>query len=139
MPRRRPGTGAENQADGLPPPDGAPTLIAGGLKVSGTLGGNVDVTIDGAVEGEVSARTIAVGVGAGVDGSMRAHVIDIAGSVRGRVEAMTVNVAPTARVNATIYHFHLNVERGASVKGLRPWRPAPDMERRRDSWGVLPQ
>jgi cytoskeletal protein CcmA (bactofilin family) len=136
---RLPGGGDTDATDGLPAPDGAPTLIAAGLKVRGILGGNVDVIIDGAVEGEVSARTIAVGVGAGVDGSMKAHVIDIAGAVRGRVEAMTVNIAPTARVNAAIYHFRLNVEEGASVKGLRPWRPAPDMEGRRDGWGVSPR
>ncbi len=136
---RLPGSGASGATDGLPAPDGFPTLIAAGLKVSGMLGGNVDVIIDGAVEGEVSARTIAVGAGAGVDGSIKAHVIDIAGAVRGRVEAMTVNIAPTARVNAAIYHFRLNVEQGASVKGLRPWRPAPDMESRRVSWGVVPQ
>jgi cytoskeletal protein CcmA (bactofilin family) len=122
----------------LPPADGATTLIAAGLKVSGRLGGNVDVIIGGALDGELSARRVAVAEGAEIDGSIRAHVVDIAGSVRGRVEAMTINVAETARIDAALYHHELNVERGAQIKGLKPWRPAPDMERRRDTWGVFP-
>ena len=124
--------------DSLPAADGEATLIAAGLKVSGRMGGNVDVIIEGAIDGEVSARHIVVGAAAEIDGSIKAHLIDIAGHVRGRVEAMTINVAESARINAVLYHTVLNVERGAVVKGLKPWRPEPDMAGRRDAWGVKP-
>lgn len=136
---RRSNRNRREAGDRLPEADGEATLIAAGLKVSGRLGGNVDVIIEGTVDGEVSARHIAIGAKAEIDGSMKAHLIDIAGHVRGRVEAMTINVAQTARINAALYHFVLNVERGAVVKGLKPWRPQPDMAGRRGGWGVRPE
>jgi cytoskeletal protein CcmA (bactofilin family) len=124
-------SGVENV---LPPPDGAPAVIAEGLTIDGSLSGNVDVRVEGCVRGELQGRSVTVGSTGDIDASIKAYVIDIAGTVRGRLEAMTVNIAPSAEIDATIFHHKLNVEDGAAVKGLRPWRPAADMEQRRESW-----
>ncbi len=117
-----------------PPPRGARTVIAFGATVEGVLEGFVDVCIGGALTGAVCGRTIAVDPRAAVDASLKAWVVDIAGTVHGRVEAHTVNVAKTAVVDATIVHHRLSIEKGAVVKGLKPWRPASDMTRRCEAW-----
>ena len=121
-------------ADSVPPPDGEQTIIAPDARFDGTLDGHVDVGIGGALTGSVRGRTIAVGPRAEVHAVLRAYVIDIAGRVRGRIEAITVNVAKTAVVDATIVHHRLHVEDGAAIRGLRPWRPADEMTRRCKEW-----
>jgi cytoskeletal protein CcmA (bactofilin family) len=128
------GAPATNGAGELPAPEGAPARIGRGLTVTGTVTGNVDVTIDGALAGELRSRTVTVGPRADVDGALKAHEINIAGRVHGRIEAMCVHIHPGAEVDATIYHHKLDIERGAVVRGLRPWRPLSDMERRRAAW-----
>jgi cytoskeletal protein CcmA (bactofilin family) len=126
--------GKAKNGSGMPPPDGAPAVIARGLTVDGTLTGNVDFLIEGCVRGEVCGRSVSIGSTGEIDASVKAYVIDIAGTVKGRLEAMTVNIAKCARIDATIFHHHLNVEKGAAIKGLRPWRPVADMEQRRKLW-----
>ena len=128
------GAPATNGAGGMPAADGEPALIAHGLRITGSMTGNVDVVIDGVLAGEVRGRTVTIGPRADVDGSLKAHAVDIAGRMQGRVEAMLVHIGPGAEVDATIYHHKLDVERGAVVRGLRPWRPLSDMERRRSAW-----
>lgn len=109
-------------------------VIAPGDRFDGTLEGDAEVKIGGALTGTVRCRAIAVGPGADVDASLSARAVDIAGRVRGRIEAFTVTVAKTAVVDATIIHHRLHVETGAQVKGLRPWRPADEMARRCAAW-----
>lgn len=121
-------------ADDVPPPDGDHTIIAPDARFDGTLDGHVDVGIAGVLTGSVRGRTIAVGPRAEVNAVLRAYVIDIAGRVGGRIEAITVNVAKTAVVDATIVHHRLHVEDGAEIRGLRPWRPADEMTRRCREW-----
>ena len=121
-------------ADDVPPPEGGHTMIASDARFDGTLDGHVDVGIGGVLTGSVRGRTIAVGPRAEVRAVLRAYVVDIAGRVRGRIEAVTVNVAKTAVVDATIVHHRLHVEDGAVIRGLRPWRPADEMTRRCREW-----
>ena len=118
----------------IPPADSEPAFISSDMSVNGTMTGNVDVMIDGHVQGEIRGRSVSIGENAEVEASLKAYVVDIAGELRGRIEAMTVNVSRNARVDATIFHHELSVEKGAAIKGLRPWRPAADMEQRRESW-----
>ena len=133
--RRRRKQAAEGAA---PPAEGGDSVIGAGARFQGALDGHVDIRIGGDLIGEARGRTIAVGPDAAVDAILRAWTVDIAGSVRGRVEAFTVNVASTAVVSATIVHHRLNIEQGATVNGPRPWRPAPEMSKRCAGWTRRP-
>lgn len=121
-----------------PPAEGGDSVIGAGARFQGVLEGHVDLRIGGDLVGEARGRTIAVGPDAAVDAILRAWTVDIAGSVRGRIEAFTVNVASTAVVSATIVHHRLNIEQGATVNGPRPWRPAPEMNKRCAGWTQRP-
>ena len=122
--------GRKRKKDNVPPPAGGRSVIAAGARVDGTLSGNVDLRIDGAVTGEVRGRTITVNPRAEVEATLKAWAIDVAGAMRGRIEALTVNVARTAVIDATIIHHRLSIEDGAVVKGLKPWHPMAEMTRR---------
>ena len=119
------------QADfDVPPAAGGETVIGTGTVFEGTLHGHVDVRICGDVTGEIRCRTIVVDARAAVNASLRAYIVEIAGSVQGRVEAFAVTLEKSAVVEATIVHNRLHIEDGAVVRGLRPWQPEPEMARR---------
>ena len=94
----------------------------------------LEVIIEGMVKGMVTAHRILVSKTGRISGDLRAEVVDVAGEVHGRIEAMAVALRSSARVNATIYHHKILIERGAIVKGLQPWRPEGYMERRKAEW-----
>ena len=113
---------------------GGEAVIGSGARFHGAFAGDVDIAIRGDVTGEVLGRRISVGPGAAVDASLKAHAVEIAGSVRGRVEAVEVSLAPTAIVDATIVHTRLRIEKGAALRGTRPWHPEAEMTRRCEAW-----
>ena len=129
----RPLFGKKRKKDSPPPPAGGRSVIGAGARVDGALFGNVDLQIDGAVTGEVRGRTITVDPRAAVEATLKAWAVDVAGAVRGRIEALNVNVARTAVIDATIVHHRLSIEDGAVVKGLKPWHPVGEMTRRCES------
>ena len=111
------------------------SLVERTLTVTGTIvAPELEVIVKGMVEGVVTARRILIAETGRISGDLRANVVDVAGEVHGRIEAMGVALRSSARVNATIYHHKILIESGATVKGLQPWRPAGYMERRKTEW-----
>jgi cytoskeletal protein CcmA (bactofilin family) len=100
-----------------PRQDAVPSLISAGLTVKGNLESAGEIQIDGDVEGDVRGKTVVVGQGAIVKGSVLGDAVTVAGSVEGRVEAMTVNVQKTARLTGDIIHQTLQIDSGAYVDG----------------------
>ncbi|SVD33355.1 uncharacterized protein METZ01_LOCUS386209, partial [marine metagenome] len=82
-----------------------------------------ELIIEGSVEGVVTAYRVFISETGRVIGDLKADIVEVAGEVRGRIEAKVVALKASARVDATIYHYTLTIERGAVVGGLRPWRP----------------
>ena len=82
-----------------------------------------ELIIEGSVEGVVTAHRVFISETGCVIGDLKADLVEVAGEVRGRIEAKAVALEASARVDATIYHHTLTIERGAVVGGLRPWRP----------------
>ncbi len=103
----------------------ADTIVIGDLKSSG------GVSVEGRVVGDITGRTVNVSAGGHVEGSIYAERVHIGGHVSGRVEAISVTIARTARVLSNITHHTLTIEPGAVVQGRRPWRPLSFMEQQR--------
>ena len=125
---------------GIGGPNGSPHVTLGknklsvverGLVVTGTVvAPELELIVEGKIEGSVTAGHVLISDTGCVNGNIRANIIDVAGELHGRVEAMAVALRSSARVDATIYHHKLIIERGASVKGLQPWRPEGYMDRK---------
>ena len=99
------------------------TFISADTKVGGDLIGVGEVFIDGEVGGDVYGRRVSVGAEGVVLGDIHAEFVDIAGAVHGRIEAVSVYLAKTSAVYGTITHNELDIEPGARIESLRPWRP----------------
>ena len=109
----------------------APSFVGGDTRIMGDLSGAGEIRIDGEIGGDVVARSVTVGEGGLVEGSVFAETAHIGGAVMGRVEAVAVTIAATGRVVGSITHNVLSVEPGAMLEGRRPWRPVSYLEARR--------
>lgn len=114
---------AESKAG--PVASGVPSTsrIGRDVNVFGDLRGVGTVRIDGEIGGDVFGRSVTVGEGGLVKGSVFAEEAHIAGAVEGRIEAVSVTVAKSAVIGGTITHNELEIETGAHIEGRRPWRP----------------
>ncbi len=95
----------------------APSIISADLKVVGDLTCSGDIQIDGTIEGDVKSKTVTVGEGAQINGSISADTVNIRGGVRGETRATTVVVSKSARVEGDIVHEQLSIESGAYLDG----------------------
>ena len=120
-------TDAERPADTKPAPvnpapaasmtSGEPSVISADLKLIGNVHSAGDVQVDGTIEGDINSRSLTVGEGARIDGSITADHVRICGSVSGQVQATAVTIARTAKVNGDVTYETLAVEEGAVLEG----------------------
>lgn len=94
-----------------------PSIISADLKITGDLASDGDIQVDGTVEGDIQSRTITVGEGAHVKGSISADTVRICGAVSGQVRGTSVTLSKTAKVIGDILHQTLAIEPGAFLEG----------------------
>ena len=95
----------------------SPSIISADLRIVGDLASAGDIQIDGEVEGDIQSRTLTVGQGAQVKGSISAETVRVCGAVTGQIKATTVTLDKTARVMGDILHTSLAIEPGAFLEG----------------------
>ena len=74
------------------------SIISRDLKIKGNLTCNGDIQIDGAVEGDVQSRSISIGEGADVRGTISSDSIRVCSSLNGQLTGHPVVLAKTARL-----------------------------------------
>lgn len=95
----------------------AQSIISRDLKIKGDLICNGDIQIDGEVEGDVQSRSITIGEGADVRGTVSSDSIRVCGSVNGQLKGQSVILAKTAKLIGDVTHQTLSVEPGAFFEG----------------------
>ena len=82
--------------------------------------------VDGDVRGNVHGKHIVITDGASVVGTVCAEIIEVHGTVRGSIRAVTVALAATAIVEGDIVQHKLSLAEGAQFDGrvIRPKDPA---------------
>jgi cytoskeletal protein CcmA (bactofilin family) len=96
---------------------GVPSIISADLKIVGDLHSSGDLQIDGAIEGNISSRSLTIGESAVVRGTLVAETVRVYGEVFGEVKANAVTLAKTAKVEGDITHQSLTMEAGADLIG----------------------
>jgi len=108
------------QAAIVPPPrksSGVPSIISADLRIEGNLFSEGDLQIDGVVHGDITTRSLTLGEGAEVRGTITADSARICGVVNGKVEAKSLVLAKTAQMTGDVIHETLAVEAGATIDG----------------------
>jgi len=99
------------------PSSAAPSIISADLQITGNLKSNGDIQIDGRIDGDVDSKSLTIGEGAEVNGTVRCERVRVCGSVSGEIRASSVVLAKSAKVNGDIAHKNLEIEAGATLEG----------------------
>jgi cytoskeletal protein CcmA (bactofilin family) len=94
------------------------SLLGVDLKVCGEIKTTGDVRILGSVEGPVLARSVSIGPGGLVTGSLAAARTDVDGIVVGDVDADEVRVGAKGRIRGEIRYGSLESITGAQLQAL---------------------
>jgi cytoskeletal protein CcmA (bactofilin family) len=101
-----------------------PSIISAALTVIGRLECAADIQIDGKVEGDISGHVVRIGAGATVKGTVFGEIVELAGSIEGKIEAKTAVLAKTAHMTGDIAYQSLQIEQGACFEGNCRQSPA---------------
>jgi len=74
-----------------------------------------DMEIAGSVDGDISGRHITVLENGSIDGMVGAQSVVIRGIVRGIIQAHSIELMPTARVEGELHYDSLKVASGAQM------------------------
>ena len=101
-------------------PNGAPTLINEGCKITGHLSGSGDFQIAGEVDGDCDlAGTVTLAKSGFWSGTIKAGHVIVAGQVEGDIIAAgRIEITATARVTGTVSGSAIAVAEGAIVEGI---------------------
>jgi cytoskeletal protein CcmA (bactofilin family) len=101
------------------PVDRITSVLGSGVNWKGQLGGSGGVRIEGTFEGEIALRGLLVvgETGRVTCDRMRAHVVIVAGIVRGDILAEKVEIRRTGRVWGNVVSAAFATEEGAFLRG----------------------
>ena len=104
----------------------APSIISADLTIKGNMSSNGDIQIDGKIDGDVESKSLTIGEGAEVNGTLSCERVRVCGKVSGEIRANSVVLARSAKVDGDIAHKTLEIEAGASLQGgVRQLESAP--------------
>jgi cytoskeletal protein CcmA (bactofilin family) len=101
------------------PAERVTSVLSSGIVWKGSLSGSGGVRIEGAFEGEIALRGLLVigATGRVTCPHLRAHVVIIAGAVRGDITAGKVEIRSTGRVWGDVVTAAFATEEGAFLRG----------------------
>lgn len=102
---------------GTPRTYAGPSIISAALTVVGRLECAGDIQIDGKVEGDIRGQGVRIGSSAVIKGTVTGELVELAGTLEGKIEARSAVLAKTARMSGDILHQSLQIEEGSYFNG----------------------
>ena len=102
---------------GSPRTYAGPSIISAALTVVGRLESAGDIQIDGKVEGDVRGQGVRIGTTAVIKGTVTGELVELAGTLEGKIEARSAVLTKTARMSGDIIHQSLQIEEGSYFNG----------------------
>jgi len=95
----------------------APSILGKDIFITGNIKTDGDVQIDGRLDGNISAGTVTVGEQGAVNGEVLAKTVHVRGKVAGKVNADKIELSETANVQADLVQDQLVIANGAFFDG----------------------
>ena len=98
--------------------EGAPSILSRAVVIKGNIQKNGDLHMEGALQGNMRAKTVTLGTTANVQGNISGDHVRCSGKVEGNITARVVELFSTARVKGNVVHETLAIEEGAQLDGM---------------------
>jgi cytoskeletal protein CcmA (bactofilin family) len=111
-----------------PPRQGArvASILGADLVFEGSITGDGELLVDGAVKGDIHVTRLVIGEHAHVEGTVRGVTVEVRGQVTGNVEGKSIHLLQSAHVEGDITHEQLSIDVGAYFQGrCSQFRPQP--------------
>ena len=102
---------------GSPRTYAGPSIISAALVVIGRLESAGDIQIDGKVEGDIRGQVVRIGGAAVIKGTVTGELVELSGTLEGKIEARSAVLTKTARMSGDIIHQSLQIEEGSFFNG----------------------
>ncbi len=96
---------------------GTLSFLGAEVTITGNIGGQGNLHIDGRVDGDVNCASLIIGNSGQVNGNITADDAKIAGTVTGTVAAKVLTIEASARITGDLSYDSVSVETGAQVDG----------------------
>jgi cytoskeletal protein CcmA (bactofilin family) len=87
------------------------------IVITGDLTANMDLHVDGRVNGDISCAALVQGEASEVAGAIVADSAQVAGKIKGSISAGVLMILKTARIEGDVSYGTLTIEEGAQVEG----------------------
>lgn len=91
--------------------------IAEGMRVTGDIEGDIDLLLDGTLEGNLRCRSVTIGKTGTLHGRIVAQEVVVDGKVDGDIDAKSVRLNVTAEMLGDVRHDVIEVAAGARING----------------------
>lgn len=98
-------------------PSGLPSIVSKDMTITGNISTPGTVQVEGTVIGDIECHEFTLGQGGDVRGQVKCEMADIHGTVTGEIQATTVSIAASAKINGDIIHENVSIESQAHVEG----------------------
>ena len=93
------------------------SVLAGDVVIQGNITAQVDLHLDGRVEGDVACATLVQGAGSVIRGAVVAETARLSGTVDGSITVKELVVLASARISGDVTYEKLTIEPGGQVDG----------------------
>lgn len=116
-PQANPAQNAIRPASTKPTARTAPSIISSDMKITGSVVSDGEMQIDGEINGDVTAASIAIGQTGSIQGEVRASSVTVRGRVIGSIRARKVELETNSVVEGDIVHGSLAIQANAKFEG----------------------
>jgi cytoskeletal protein CcmA (bactofilin family) len=93
------------------------SVLASDVVIHGNITAQVDLHLDGRVEGDVTCATLVQGAGSAIRGAVVAESARLSGSIEGSITVKELVVLASARISGDVTYEKLTIEPGGQVDG----------------------
>lgn len=99
------------------------SVIGADILVTGNIEAEVDLHIEGRVQGDVRCATLILGEHSSVTGSIYAQRVRVSGTVEGAIETTDLAIEAGAHVKGDVTYSRLRIANGAIMEGKLIFEP----------------
>lgn len=99
------------------------SVIGADILVTGNIEAEVDLHIEGRVNGDVRCATLILGETSSIVGSIFAERVRVSGSVEGAINTTDLAVESSARVKGEVTYSRLRIGNGGIIEGTMIHKP----------------